>query len=140
MANIIKHGKTPKWGINKNTALKGVILDSYNESVEIKDYEQTDEKGAVCGYLIYDQTKSFDMSGTLLADESLICHMAIGKCVNSMINIDASGIFDTMGTNDGINNPSTAILKSISFSASAGGAQTFSASGTIYDFINQTCD
>ena len=52
MANIIKHGKTPKWGINKNTELKGVILDSYNESVEIKDYEQTDEKGAVCGYLI----------------------------------------------------------------------------------------
>ena len=81
------------------------------------------------------------MSGTLLADEAFSCDMAIGKCVNSMINISASGIFGTMGANYGINDPTTAILKSISFSANAGGAQTFSASGTIYDFTaNTTCE
>lgn len=137
MANIIKYGKTPKWGINKITELNGLILDSYSESVEIKDYEQTDENGAVCGYLIYDQTRSFDMSGTLLADEGLTCHMVIGKCINSVI----TGIFGSMGANDGINNPSSAILKSISFSANAGGAQTFSASGTIYDFgVGVNCE
>ena len=81
------------------------------------------------------------MSGTLLADESLTCHMEIGKCINSMISVDAIGIFGSMGPNHEINNPTSAILKSISFSANAGGAQTFSASGTIYDFgVGVNCE
>ena len=129
MAKILTFGNAPLWGVNKHQ-INGVIIDSYNESVEIKDYEQTDEKGAVCGYLIYDQTKSFDMSGTLLANKSFDC-MSVGKCAAQFIG--TTGLFN-LGVNCGINNPSAPIIKSLSFASSAGGAQTFSASGTIYDF------
>lgn len=133
MANIIPHGKAPLWGV-KEHQINGVIIDSYNESIEIKDYEQTDEKGAVCGYLIYDQTKSFDMSGTLiniLDPSSLNQDFKIGQCVDGLIN---SLSFGSLGMNSNISTPTFAILKSLSFSQSAGGAQTFNASGTIYDF------
>lgn len=131
MANIITHGKTPKWGIEKNTHLTGVILDSYNESVEIKDYEQTDEKGAVCGYLVYDQTRSFDMSGTLIAGKNLPTCLVAGNSIECLVRHE---YFSNFGHNCELNSPRSAILKNISFSANAGGAQTFSASGTIYDF------
>lgn len=131
MATIIRHGKTPKWGVGK-LQIEGVIIDSYNESVEIKDYEQTDEKGAVCGYLVYDQTKSFDISGTILSDGSGLMDggFYVGHCVSNLI----SGLTSNDGINCTINTPKNSILKSISFSQSAGGAQTFTASGTIYDF------
>jgi hypothetical protein len=132
MAKILTQGKTPLWGV-KEHQLDGVIIDSYNESLEIKDYEQTDEKGAVCGYLIYDQTKSFDMSGTLLKpiETPLNGDFQIGKCVSGLIH---SLTFCTLGMNCSINTPTVPILKSLSFSQSAGGAQTFNASGTFYDF------
>lgn len=132
MAKILTHGKTPLWGVNEHQ-IEGVIIDSYNESLEIKDYEQTDEKGAVCGYLIYDQTKSFDMSGTLINTNETSLHndYKIGKCVSGLIY---SLSFGTLGVNCNINTPDLPILKSLSFSQSAGGAQTFNASGTFYDF------
>jgi hypothetical protein len=57
MANIYRHGFTPQWGTYKNDKLdgnSGIILDSYNYSVEIKDYEQLDQTGKVVGYMVYD--------------------------------------------------------------------------------------
>lgn len=148
MAQILRHGKTPLWGafthdsVNKN----GIILDSYNYSVEVKDYEQLDEAGRVVGYLVYDQTVNYDMSGTLLyydsnepsytpsmdsatlgnVDETLPCvgNIMQGVAIHTWIG----------GVNSCITNPSKAIVKSFSVNTSQGGAATFSLSGTIYDF------
>ena len=131
MASILRHGKTPKWGVGEHSIL-GVIIDSYNQGIEIKDYEQTDENGAVCGYLVYDQTKTFDMSGTLLSNEGT--SFSDGFFVGSRADDFISGLTSNDGVNCSIGTPSYSILKSISFSQTAGGAQTFSASGTIYDF------
>jgi hypothetical protein len=59
MAQILRHGKTPLWGVYDKDIIpsghsRGIILDSYNYSVEVKDYEQLDEAGRVVGYLVYD--------------------------------------------------------------------------------------
>lgn len=126
MANILRHGRTPKWG---TATIAGMILDSFNTSVEIKDYEQTDENGAVCGYLVYDQTESFDFSGTLLNDEEINETFDVGAAVTSLITNIGTSV-----ANSAINTPNTAILKSLSVSTSAGSATTISGSGTIYDF------
>ena len=129
MAGLITSGRTPKWGVNEHS-IDGVIIDSYNESLEIKDYEQTDEKGAVVGYLVYDQTKSFDLSGTILqTTNSFTSKIKVGTCVANAISALS---FGSDGVNCSINTPNYPVLKSISFSQSAGGAQTFNASGTIY--------
>lgn len=128
MANILRQGSTPQWGVK--ATITGLILDSFNESTEIKDYEQTDQYGAVCGYLAYDQTINFDFSGTLLNDkmDSISYYSSIGS---ELAGITAQL---NMKFNDSINTPSTAILKAFSTSASAGSGTTVSGSGTIYDF------
>lgn len=128
MANIIRHGKTPKWGVTYK--IDGLIIDSYSSSTEIKDYEQTDENGAVCGYLVYDQTKNFDFSATLLAtdEEAHYIQNEIGDLVSNI------PFCHDNYHNTAINAPNYAILKSLSFSQTAGGATTVSGSGTIYAF------
>ena len=157
MAKILRQGRTPYWGTWKgertfNSWQNGVIIDSFNSSVEIKDYEQTDENGAVCGYLIYDQTVGFDMSGTLLKGQCLST-LHIGETFDFSCNEtlsllpfigynhteEAGGYYST-GINNGINTPTIAIVKNISFNTSAGGAATFNLSGTAYDFSSSsTC-
>ena len=157
MAQILRHGKTPLWGvynqdISADSGNNGIILDSYNYSVEVKDYEQLDEAGRVVGYLVYDQTVNYDMSGTILyggstdsngyspahdshAQEhfSINCNHGVGAIFSSIAIHNNLG-----GVNKGITNPSKAIVKSYSVNTSQGGAATFSLSGTIYDFSNAT--
>lgn len=144
MANILRQGKTPYWGTwdsegQKFNSLKtGVIIDSFNSNVEIKDYEQTDENGAVCGYLIYDQTVGFDASGTILTNDCL--HIEVGEakemtCSEQMKLLPFIGFEGyKVGINEEINVPNIAIIKSASFNTTAGGAATFSISGTAYSF------
>lgn len=151
MANILRQGKTPHWGTWKGEKSfdwkDSVIIDSFNSNVEIKDYEQTDENGAVCGYLIYDQTVGFDMSGTILAGLCL-SSLRIGDTFSfsgadtlSLLPFigynQGGGIEDyySTGINEEINTPTIAIVKNISFNTSAGGAATFNLSGTAYSFI-----
>lgn len=130
MAKILRHGKTPLWGTGLTN--DGMIIDSFNITPEIKDYEQTDENGAVCGYLVYDQTVNFDISGTIIAkcdsnyDFSCITPANIGN--STQFDFDFSSV------NCDINIPNTNILKSFSISRSAGNAATFSASVTRYSF------
>lgn len=132
MANIIRHGKTPRWGVSYH--MNGLIIDSFSTSTEIKDYEQTDENGAVCGYLVYDQTKNFDFSATVLANIEAPCiHAHIGNIVTNFVCVNHNTYF-----NQDINSPKHAILKSLSVSETAGGATTVSGSGTIYAFEIET--
>ena len=127
MANILRYGNTPKWGVEHN--MHGLIIDSFSTSTEIKDYEQTDETGAVCGYLVYDQTKNFDFSATVLSGDTPCIHGYIGSIVTTFVCVN-----DTSYHNQAINSPKHAILKSLSVSETAGGATTLSGSGTIYAF------
>lgn len=157
MAQILRHGKTPLWGVYDQDILGdigngGFILDSYNYSVEVKDYEQLDEAGRVVGYLVYDQTVNYDMSGTILYDMStdsdgyspahdsnatmlftINCNHGVGRVFSSIAIHNNLG-----GVNEKITKPSTAIVKSYSVNTSQGGAATFSLSGTIYDFSHPT--
>lgn len=142
MAQILRHGKTPLWGAYKEAenGYAGVIIDSYNYSVEVKDYEQLDEAGRVKGYLIYDQTVNYDMSGTILMDPetascaigpiSIGCNFEVGNSHTPAITT----LLQKGGINLNINSPTTAITKSFSINTSQGSAVTFSTSGSIYDF------
>ena len=158
--NILRKGRTPFWGTVDSTNV-GLLLDSVNYSTEVKDYEQLNEVGAVKGYIIYDQTVSFDVSGTMLvcngtnlnnSADGMECSqglhgewsnpMGIGNTASTATGEPASTYLEKILSyadtwnmvNETINMPTTAIIKSNSISTTAGGAATFSASGTIYDF------
>lgn len=143
MAKVIRHGKTPYWGTyDKDNFGAAFILDSYNYSVEIKDYEQLDKAGKVCGYLIYDQQVNFDLSGTILYgcgasiegelrdtyDNTIVDTFTVGDKISKISIHNRFGGFNTLNT------PATAVMKSVSVNTSQGSAATFSASGTIYGF------
>lgn len=138
MANILRHGRTPKWGVSlqKDDAF---IFDSFNISYDIKDYQQTDENGAVCGYLVYDQTINFDINATVLnetpdTNTNNYYKLKVGSIVigsQNGLNVD---VLATTMQNCNINTINTYILKSLSISESSGGAQTVSMSGTGYSF------
>ncbi len=149
MAFVLRYGKTPVWGAydGDSSNFPGVIIDSYNYSVEIKDYEQTNEAGQVKGYLIYDQTMSFDISGTLLYTGSVdSANMGFAYPQSKdgpppSVKGIGSSFVPTLcsyyqGYNNALNTPSTAIIKSFSVNTSQGSAATFSISGTIYDITN----
>lgn len=144
MANVMRHGQTPWWGVYNQDNLagtEGIILDAYNYSVEVKEYEQLDETGKVVGWMAYDQTVNFDMSGTLLVTAS--CNnfteawsdladyrsMTVAKAFSGVAIHTRLG-----GVNTTLTNPTTAIVKNYSVNTSQGAAATFSLSGTIYDF------
>lgn len=152
MAQVMRHGKTPLWGVydqDMKPQNQGIILDSYNYSVEVKDYEQLDEAGRVVGYMAYDQTVNFDISGTILhaglineetngtyppcvVNFQVNCNKGVGNTVEQVAIHNALG-----GVNTKITKPSTAIVKSYSVNTSQGSAATFSLSGTIYDFPSE---
>lgn len=152
MANVMRNGRTPQWGVYDKDDLagtQGIILDAYNYSVEVKEYEQLDETGRVVGWMAYDQTVNFDMSGTLLYSKDAItdaqspawsCDPALEEIrVNQ--NLGVAKAFSGVaihtklgGVNKELTNPTTAIVKNFSVNTSQGAAATFSLSGTIYDF------
>lgn len=144
MAKVIRHGKTPQWGTYNGDKSKfhGIILDSYNYTVDVKDYEQLNEYGQVKGYMIYDQTVSYDISGTITFTEGSDGDTA-PQSDNVGVEICAGYEFvPTLlyigGVNSTINNPTTGIVKSCSVNTAQGSAWTFSASGTIYDLTEET--
>lgn len=158
MAKILRYGKTPLWGVYNQDIVgssgnSAIILDSYNYSVEVKDYEQLDEAGRVKGYLIYDQTVNYDMSGTILYPQNSENGIETaphesnplenqGINCNNGVGAEFAGLFihtKLGGVNNTISNPTTAIVKSYSVNTSQGSAVTFSTSGSIYDFGQASC-
>lgn len=151
MANVMRYGQTPQWGVYNSDDLVGtggIILDAYNYSVEVKEYEQLDETGKVVGWMAYDQTVNFDMSGTLLyqyssggEDVPWTCASALSSAFSVNCRHGVAKAFSGVaihtklgGVNTKLTNPTTAIVKNFSVNTSQGAAATFSLSGTIYDF------
>lgn len=156
MAKVLRQGKTPFWGTFRTSSPDdgGLLIDSFNITTEVKDYEQQNELGAIKGYLVYDQTIGFDISGTMMwnnGDTVYNCSTILGlgehwsnpfkvgklaasNCAASYMGAAVQYMTAWGASNCTINEPSTAIIKNNSFSTSAGSAATFSASGTIYDF------
>lgn len=154
MANIIRYGKTPQWGVyDKIDDMRNncVILDTYNYSVEVKDYEQLDKAGRVAGYLIYDQVVNFDMSGTLLHACGQPENTELGtawttngeRYYNVGVYPGAPTIQNYLGgVNFALGRDSTVslttVIKNYSVNTSQGAAATFSLSGTIYAFSDDS--
>lgn len=133
MAKILTTGKAPIWGTG--LGIDGMIIDSFNITPEIKDYEQTDENGAVCGYLVYDQTVNYDLSGTLLKNDQGFEYSFGSSLTPNLLGKELEIIgMPFVYVDCDINTPNTIILKSFNISRSAGSAATFSASATGYSF------
>lgn len=137
---VIRNGTTPEFGVNKQEN-EAFLVDSISYNVQTTSYDQTGNMGDVVGKIIYDQTITFDMSGTILYDEDPHTSITMPYVAGNTAELVNNAYYLPNAWNTGIKNADTAqtaIIDTTNVSAQAGTATTLSVSGTIYKFEDAT--
>ncbi len=137
---VIRHGTTAEFGINKQEN-EAFLVDSISYNVQTQSVDQTGNMGDVVGKIIFDQTVTFDMSGTILYDEESRASVTMPYIAGSTAELVNNAYYLPNAWNTGIKNADTAqtaIVDSTSIQAQAGQATTLSVQGTIYKFESAT--
>jgi hypothetical protein len=137
---VIRHGATPEFGVNKQEN-EAFLVDSISFNTQTQSYDQPGNMGDIVGKVIYDQTVTFDMSGTILYDETAHETVTMPYIAGSSAELANAAYYLPNAWNTGIKSadtPQTAIIDTTSIQAQAGAATTLSVSGTIYKFESAT--
>lgn len=137
---VIRHGQTAEFGVNKQES-EAFLVDSISYNVQTASVDQTGNMGDVVGKIIYDQTVTFDMSGTILYDAEAHQSITMPYVAGNTAELVNNAYYLPNAWNTGIKNndtAQTAIIDSTSVQAQAGAATTLSVSGTIYKFEDST--
>lgn len=137
---VIRKGTTAEFGVNKQEN-EAFLVDSISYNVQTSSVDQTGNMGDVVGKIIYDQTITFDMSGTIIYDEEAHTSITMPYVAGNSAELVNNAYYLPNAWNTGIKNaetPQTAIIDSTNVSAQAGAATTLSVSGTIYKFEDAT--
>ena len=137
---VIRKGTTAEFGINKQEN-EAFLVDSISYNVQTQSVDQTGNMGDVVGKIIYDQTVTFDMSGTILYDEEAHQSITMPYVAGNTAELVNNAYYLPNAWNTGIKSADTlqtAIIDSTQIQAQAGQATTLSVSGTIYKFESAT--
>lgn len=137
---VIRKGTTAEFGVNKQEN-EAFLVDSISYNVQTASVDQTGNMGDVVGKIIYDQTVTFDMQGTILYDDNPHTSITMPYVAGETAELVNNAYYLPGCWNTGIKNAETAqtaIVDSTNVSAQAGAATTLSVSGTIYKFESAT--
>lgn len=137
---VIRKGTTAEFGVNKQEN-EAFLVDSISYNVQTASVDQTGNMGDVVGKIIYDQTVTFDMSGTILYAEEAHESITMPYIAGNTAELVNNAYYLPNAWNTGIKSadtPQTAIIDSTSIQAQAGAATTLSVSGSIYKFESAT--
>jgi hypothetical protein len=138
---ILRYGTTPWFGVQKQEN-EAFLVDSINYNVQTSSVDQTGNMGDVVGKIIYDQTVTFDMSGTLIYDSSTSStSVTMPYVAGNTAELVNNAVYLPNAWNTGIKtlgDSVTSIIDTTSIQAQAGQATTLSISGTIYKFGSHT--
>lgn len=137
---VIRKGTTAEFGINRQEN-EAFLVDSISYNVQTASVDQTGNMGDVVGKIIYDQTVTFDMSGTILYDEEAHTSITMPYVAGNSAELVNNAYYLPNAWNTGIKSADTAqtaIVDSTQIQAQAGQATTLSVSGTIYKFESAT--
>ena len=137
---VIRHGQTAEFGVNKQES-EAFLVDSISYNVQTASVDQTGNMGDVVGKIIYDQTVTFDMSGTILYDAEPHQSITMPYVAGNTAELVNNAYYLPAAWNTGIkgaDTAQTAIIDTTSVQAQAGAATTLSVSGTIYKFEDST--
>lgn len=137
---VIRHGTTAEFGINKQES-EAFLVDSISYNVQTQSVDQTGNMGDVVGKIIFDQTVTFDMSGTILYDSEAHTSVQMPYIAGNTAELVNNAYYLPNAWNTGIKSAETAqtaIVDTTSIQAQAGSATTLSVSGTIYKFESAT--
>jgi hypothetical protein len=133
---IIRHGYTPEFGVYKQES-EALLIDSITFNSQTQSIDQTGNMGDVVGKIYFDQTVTFDVSGTVLYDEEAHTSVAMPWQAGQVAELANAAYYLPNVWNTGIKKaetPQISIIDTTSVSAAAGQGTTFSASGTVYKF------
>lgn len=130
MASLVTYGTVTKWGVEETNQDSNILADSFSFDISSKNHVVTDKRGKNVGWIGYDQSASFSLSGRVLSSEGSPPAMLMTALALSSINV-ANNYF-----NSGLSSPSayTAVCEGISYSTSAESPVSITYSGTIYNF------
>lgn len=130
MASLVTYGTVTGWGVAESVQDPNILADSFSFDISTKNHVVTDKQGKNVGWIGYDQSASFSLSGRVIAAEGPPPAMAMSKLALSSITV-ANHYF-----NSGLSSPSayTAVCEGVSYSTSAESPVSITYSGTIYNF------
>ena len=131
MATLIEYGAVPEWGIKhaEDAALLVTSLDI--TTTASGKYEQKNHLGQTSGVILYDQQKSWSMSGAQLKGAKLTTTLAAAVVLN---NFEGNEDFvDGLGAG-AEKSEQTAICEEIKRTFGNESAVQLDLSGTVYNF------
>lgn len=136
-------GRTPAWGTQptQGTLATALIVTGLDYSPTVKEYEQVDENGSVCGWRGYDQQTEVSISGNAVFTEgntdinyTMLQPATILDATTGGIDLAA---IQALGNTNLIADSSvvSVVAKSPSISRTNDGAASVSISATAYYFV-----
>lgn len=135
MASLVTYGTVTKWGVEESCQDSNILADSFSFDLSTKNHVVTDKQGKNVGWIGYDQSASFSLSGRVLSLENSPPAMVMGKLALSSMSV-ANNYFSGAITPDA--NSYTVVTEGVSYSTSAESPVSLTYSGTIYNFASGT--
>lgn len=129
MASLVTYGTVTKWGVEESNQDSNILADSFSFDISTKSHVVTDKQGKNVGWIGYDQSASFSLSGRLLASPASPPPVAMTSLALSSLTVTTT-YFNGNVTHDNL----TAVCEGISYSTSAEAPVSLTYSGTIYTF------
>lgn len=133
---IIRVGTTPEFGVYKQEN-EALLVDSITFNAQTSSIDQTGNMGDVVGKIYYDETVTFDVSGTVLYEAEEHTTVTMPWQPGQSVTLANAAYYLPNVWNTGIKKaatPVTSVIDSTTVTAAAGQATTFNASGTVYKF------
>lgn len=131
MASLVTYGTVTEWGVSESVQDSNILADSFSFDISTKNHVVTDKNGKNVGWIGYDQSASFSLSGRVLASAGGPPPMVMGKLALSSLTL-ASAYFNST-ISSGVD-AYTAVCEGTSYSTSAESPVSITYSGTIYNF------
>lgn len=128
-----RQGKTPEFGIPKQET--GLFVSQVSYTPECETYEQLDEKGEVCGLVLYKQKVSVELSGEVPYTEGGT--VSTGFKLGAAIELQ-NGCPADCWLNGEAPTATTSVLTAAPYTLSREGARERSYTGAMYPFDSST--
>ena len=133
MASLVTYGTVTEWGVAESFQDSNILADSFSFDISTKNHVVTDKQGKNVGWIGYDQSAAFSLSGRVLASQASPPPMVMGKLALSSLSVAV-----TYFTGNVASSALTAVCEGISYSTASESSASITYSGTIYNFSTES--
>ena len=136
MASLVTYGTVTKWGVEESNQDTNILADSFSLDISTKSHVVTDKQGKNVGWIGYDQSASFSLSGRVLSVENSPAATVMTNLALSSLSVAMT--YFSSGLGSLTTSSLTSVCDSVSYSTSAESPVSLTYSGTIYTFAPGT--